>query len=76
MRRRLAEPDDGDDGFEDRQLRLQTTLDGAARLEGDLTPHCAATVQAVLDALGKKAGPENTRTIRQRHHDTLEEACR
>ena len=32
MRRRLAEPDDdGDDGFEDRQVRLQTTLGGAGR---------------------------------------------
>jgi hypothetical protein len=76
MRRRLAEPDDGDDGFEDRQVRLQTTLGGAGRLDGDLTPRCAAAVQAVLDALGKKAGPEDTRTQRQRHHDALEEAFR
>src|SRR5579863_2478373 len=77
MRRRLAEPDgEGDDGFEDRQVRLQTTLGGAGRLDGDLTPRCAAAVQAVLDALGKKAGPEDTRTKRQRHHDALEEACR
>jgi hypothetical protein len=77
MRRRLAEPDaDGDDGFEDRQLRLQTTLGGAGRLDGDLTPRCAEAVQAVLDALGKKAGPEDSRTQRQRHHDALEEACR
>jgi hypothetical protein len=77
MRRRLAEPDDdGDDGFEDRQLRLQATLGGAGRLDGDLTPRCAESVQAVLDALGKKAGPEDTRTQRQRYHDALEEACR
>ncbi|HET7016030.1 MAG TPA: DUF222 domain-containing protein, partial [Streptosporangiaceae bacterium] len=77
MRRRLAEPDrDGDDGFEDRYLRLQTTLGGAGRLDGDLTPRCAEAVQAVLDALGKRAGPEDTRTQRQRHHDALEEACR
>src|SRR5712691_6944855 len=54
MRRRLAGPDDdGDDGFEDRQLRLQTTLGGAGRLDGDLTPRCAEAIQAVLDALGK-----------------------
>jgi hypothetical protein len=77
MRRRLAEPDDdGDDGFEDRYLRLQTTLGGAGRIDGNLTPRCAEAVQAVLDALGKKAGPEDTRTQRQRHHDALEEACR
>jgi hypothetical protein len=30
----------------------------------------------MLDALGKKAGPEDTRTASQRHHDALEEACR
>jgi hypothetical protein len=77
MRRRLAEPDeDGDDGFEDRQVRLQATLGGAGRLDGDLTPRCAEAVQAVLDALGKKAGPDDTRTQRQRYHDALEEACR
>ncbi|HET7014184.1 MAG TPA: DUF222 domain-containing protein [Streptosporangiaceae bacterium] len=77
MRRRLAGPDDdGDDGFEDRYLRLQATLGGAGRLDGDLTPRCAEAVQAVLDALGKKAGPEDTRTQRQRHHDALEEMCR
>jgi hypothetical protein len=76
MRRRLAEPDDDDDGFEDRQLRLQTTLGGAGRLDGDLTPRCAEAIQAVLDALGKKAGPQDIRTKRQRYHDALEEACR
>ncbi len=77
MRRRLC-PDEGDGkpGFEDRQVRLRTTLGGAGRLDGDLTPSCADAIQAVLDALGKKAGPEDTRTIRQRHHDAVEEACR
>ncbi|HXS64802.1 MAG TPA: DUF222 domain-containing protein, partial [Streptosporangiaceae bacterium] len=76
MRRRLAAPDDNDDGFGDRYLRLQTTLGGAGRVDGDLSPRCAEAVQAVLDALGKKAGPEDSRTQRQRHHDALEEACR
>ncbi len=77
MRRRLAPADeDGKQGFEDRQLRLQTTLGGAGRLDGDLTPRCAEAVKAVLEALGKRAGPEDTRTTRQRHHDALEEACR
>jgi hypothetical protein len=33
-------------------------------------------VTALLDSLGKKAGPEDTRTTSQRHHDALEEACR
>ncbi|MGO8726099.1 MAG: DUF222 domain-containing protein [Streptosporangiaceae bacterium] len=78
MRRRTAGPDGdgGDDGFGDRSLRLATTFGGAGRLEGDLTPQCAAALQAVLDALGKKAGPEDIRSRRQRDHDALEEACR
>jgi hypothetical protein len=40
------------------------------------TPECAAALTAMLDALGNKAGPEDTRTTSQRHHDALEEACR
>jgi hypothetical protein len=78
IRRQLADPDadDGDDGFEDRRLRLKTTLDGAGRLDADLTGDCATALQAVLDSLGKKAGPQDTRTQPQRHHDALEEACR
>jgi hypothetical protein len=30
----------------------------------------------VLEALGKRAGPEDLRSKWQRHHDALEEACR
>src|SRR6185437_6364561 len=48
---------------------------GAGHLEGELTPACAAALSAVLESLGKKAGPEDTRTPVQRHHDALEEAC-
>ena len=77
IRRRTARPDrDRDDGFEDRALRLATTLGGAGKLHGELTGPCAAALQAVLDSLGKKAGPEDTRTAAQRRHDALEEACR
>ena len=57
MRARLARPDRDRDGFEDRGLRLSTTLGGAGRLHADLTPQCAAALRAVLDALGSKAGP-------------------
>src|SRR5262249_23907504 len=46
------------------------------RAEGDLTAGCAAALAAVLEALGKKAGPEDRRTGAQRQHDALEEACR
>jgi hypothetical protein len=77
MRAMLAQPDAGPgDGFDDRQVRLATTLGGAGRLDGDLTPQCAAALSAVLDALGKKAGPEDLRTAGQRRHDALAEACR
>jgi Domain of unknown function (DUF222)/HNH endonuclease len=78
MRARTAAPDrDGDDGgLADRSLRLDLHYRGAGRLRGDLTPRCAAALQAILDALGKKAGPEDTRTPPQRDHDALEEACR
>lgn len=77
LRRTLAPADaDGKQDADDRQVRLQTTIGGAGRLEGDLTPGCAEAIQAVLDALGKRTGPEDTRTKRQRNHDALEEACR
>jgi Domain of unknown function (DUF222)/HNH endonuclease len=79
MRARTATPDedpDPDGGFADRRLRLGITFGGAGHLDGDLTPACAAALAAVLDALGKKAGPEDVRTPVQRQHDALEEACR
>src|SRR6266700_1783004 len=77
IRARTARPDrDGGDGFEDRSLRLGTTLGGAGRLHADLTPRAAAALRAVLDSLGARAGPEDTRSCGQRDHDALEEACR
>jgi hypothetical protein len=54
-------PDD-DGGFADRYVSVNSTFGGAAVIRGDLTPECGAAVQAVLEALGKKAGPEETRT--------------
>jgi Domain of unknown function (DUF222) len=75
MIERSAGPDDDDGGFADRALWLEKTLAGAGRLTGDLTPGCAAALTAVLEALGDKAGPEDTRSLTQRHHDALEEAC-
>jgi hypothetical protein len=83
MRSRTAARDgDGSDhggdeeGFARRRVRLGLTFRGAGRLEGDLTPACAAALGAVLEALGKKAGPQDVRTPVQRDHDALEEACR
>jgi hypothetical protein len=75
MYERCVSPDNADDGFEDRWFRLGITFRGAGRAEGDLTPGCAAALAAVLEALGKKAGPEDIRTGAQRRHDALEEAC-
>ena len=69
-------PGGGDDGLAGRRVRLGLTFHGAGVLEGDLTPACAAALAAVLEALGKKAGPEDVRTAPQRRHDALEEACR
>ena len=74
---RTRGPDeDGEDGFGDRNFHLGITFSGAGRAQGDLSPGCAAALAAVLEALGKKAGPEDTRTAAQRRHDALEDACR
>ncbi len=62
-------PDADGDRFEDRYVRAGSTFGGAGTLRGDLTPECAAALQAVLEALGKKAGPEDVRTEGQRFHD-------
>ncbi|MGD0706293.1 MAG: DUF222 domain-containing protein [Trebonia sp.] len=67
--------DDGDDNFPDRFLQLETTLGGAGVIRGDLTPECASAVTAVVEALGKKAGPEDDRSTPQRFHDALQLAC-
>ena len=76
---RAQEPDPEEDprgrGFGDRYLLLDTTMDGAGRITGDLTPECAAAVTAVLEALGKSRGPEDLRSAGQRYHDALQEGC-
>jgi hypothetical protein len=66
--RSRATPDDDGRDFNDRQVRLDTTFGGAGRLDGDLTAGCAAALSVVLDALSGKTGPEDTRTLPQRHH--------
>jgi hypothetical protein len=73
---RSQQPDPDDDGmdFKDRYLRLGTTFGGAGVIRGDLTPECAAAVTAVMEALGKKRGPEDDRSEEQRFHDALKEA--
>src|ERR1700746_2127482 len=72
---RASRPDADDDGFDDRYVQVGTTFQGAGIIRGNLTPECAAAVQAVLEALGKKAGPEDVRTEGQRFHDALQAGC-
>jgi uncharacterized protein DUF222/HNH endonuclease len=74
-RRQQPGPGDPDDGFDDRYVQVGTTFGGAAVIRGDLTPECATAVRAVLEALGKKAGPEDDRTEGKRFHDALQLAC-
>jgi hypothetical protein len=76
IERARSTPDSDDDGgFADRALWLHTTIGGAGRLQGDLTPDCAASLRVILDALAQRGGPEDTRTAAQRRHDALREAC-
>jgi Domain of unknown function (DUF222) len=72
---RASRPDGDDDGFDDRYVQAGTTFGGAGVIRGNLTPECAAAVQAVLEALGKKADAADTRTEGQRFHDALQQGC-
>ena len=75
IERSRSTPDTDRDRFDDRAVWLETTIGGAGHLSGDLTGPAAAAVAAVLAALGASGGPEDTRTLLQRQHDALEEAC-
>jgi uncharacterized protein DUF222 len=78
IRYRTAPPDSDNqnDRHLDRTVFLDTTIDGAGIIRGDLTPECAAMVQAVLDALSAPEGAGDLRTRPQRYHDALAEAMR
>jgi hypothetical protein len=78
IRYRTAPPDpeDENDKHLDRGVYLDTTIDGVGVVRGDLTPECAAMVQAVLDALSAPQGGGDLRTQPQRYHDALAEAMR
>jgi len=74
-----TDPGDGDDpgtAFDDRAVKLSTTLGGAGIIRGALTPECAEFVQTVLDALSAPAGADDDRSHDQRYHDALREAMR
>jgi hypothetical protein len=72
---RSQHPDPDEDGYDDRYIAVGTTFGGAGVIRGNLSPECTAAVQAVLESMGKKRGPEDTRTVGQRYHDALQEAC-
>ncbi len=82
---RQRQPDAGDDGgedggddpdaeFDDRSVKLATTIGGAGVMHGALTPECAEFVKTVLDALSAPAGADDDRSHEQRYHDALQEA--
>jgi hypothetical protein len=73
---RQQQPDADRDRFDhkDRYLATGTTFGGAGVIRGDLTPECAAALTAVLEALGKRKGPDDDRSQGQRDHDALQEA--
>ena len=70
------DPDRDNDRHLDRALFVDTTIDGVGVVRGDLTPECAAMVQAVLDALSAPEQGGDLRTRPQRYHDALAEAMR
>jgi hypothetical protein len=81
IRECIASPDPDDDPDDDprldRAVSLDTTIDGAGVLRGDLMPECGAiTVTAVLDALSAPEGGGDLRTRPQRYHYALAEAIR
>jgi Domain of unknown function (DUF222)/HNH endonuclease len=75
-----ADPGDEDGGagagFDDRSVKLATTLGGAGVMNGALTPECAEFVLTVLDALSAPSGADDDRSHEQRYHDGLQEAMR
>lgn len=56
-----------------RGVSLKPTIAGTGSLEGTLTPEVAEKLRLALVAVGKPAGPEDTRTNRQWMHDALGE---
>jgi uncharacterized protein DUF222 len=68
--------DGADAGFDDRSVKLATTIGGAGVIRGDLTPECAEFVTTVLDALSVPASADDDRTHDQRYHDALQEAMK
>ena len=57
---RASRPDADEDGFDDRYVQAGTTFGGAGVIRGNLTPECAAAVQAVLGGAGQEGRARRT----------------
>ena len=57
-------------------LTVDTTIDGASVLHGDLAPGVTALVKAAFEKYAVKQGPEDHRTLAERQHDALGQICR
>jgi hypothetical protein len=75
MYERTHHDTDRDSELAERGVWLGTTIGGAGRVTGDLTPGCSAALTTVLDSLGARSGPDDIRSVAQRRHDALQEAC-
>jgi hypothetical protein len=73
-RRRQPDPEREKFDHKDRYLATATTFGGAGVVRGDLSPECAAVLEAVLEGFGKRRGAEDDRSPGQRQHDALQEA--
>jgi Domain of unknown function (DUF222) len=76
MYERTRRDADSGGGMADRGLWLDTTIGGAGRVTGDLTSGCSAALTSVLESLGERNGADDIRSVAQRRHDALDEACR
>ena len=73
---KLMPPDEDDDKEPDGNVRIETTIDGAAVLSGELEPACAAVVQAAFEQYGAKRGDDDQRSQGERYHEALAAICR
>lgn len=59
--------------YAERGVASAETLGGFGSLSGTLTPATQDKLRRYMSAAADKVGPEDERTLRQRHHDALDE---
>lgn len=74
MREKLDTDNDGKPPAQG--VTLDTTLDGASVLHGDLAPGVTALVKAAFEKYAVKQGADDHRTLAERQHDAVGEICR